>query len=66
MGEPRDDDWRADFASAEERRLDASLSVSVSARLQWLEEALAFATRVGALPRRDDGSDQGSQTRQGS
>jgi hypothetical protein len=65
MGDQPDDDWRADFASAEQRRLEASLSVSVSERLRWLEEALAFAARVGALPRRDARSDQGSQTRQG-
>jgi hypothetical protein len=43
--------WRGDFRAAEERVLEASLSVSASERLRWLEEALAFAMKVGALPR---------------
>ena len=42
-------DWRADFAFAEERRRDASFHATVAERLQWLEEALTFAARVGAL-----------------
>ena len=54
MAEDRNaEDWRADFQAAEERVLDASLSVTASERLRWLEEALAFAWRVGALPRGD-------------
>lgn len=36
---------QAGFAAAEEQRLEASLSVSASERLRWLEEALAFAAR---------------------
>lgn len=47
-------DWRGDFRAAEERLLDASLSATPSQRLKWLEEALAFAARMGAL-RREDG-----------
>ena len=59
MADPIRDDpaksrWRADFRSAEEHRLDASLSVSAAERLKWLEEALAFAARVGALPRKSE------------
>jgi hypothetical protein len=48
-----DDTWRADFRSAEERLLDASLAATPSQRLKWLEEALAFAARMNALPPRD-------------
>jgi hypothetical protein len=43
------DTWRGDFQSAEERLLDASLAASPSQRLKWLEEALAFAAKMGAL-----------------
>lgn len=46
-------DWRADFRAAEERMLEASLSVTPSERLRWLEEALRFAAKMGAL-RYDD------------
>ena len=44
----------ADFRAAEEHALDASLAATPSQRLAWLEEALAFAFRVGALPRPDE------------
>jgi hypothetical protein len=47
---PTDDSaWRADFAAAEEWTLEASLAASPSQRLAWLEQALAFAYKVGAL-----------------
>jgi hypothetical protein len=46
-------DWRGDFASAEESLLDASLAVTPAERLKWLEEAIAFAYKMGALPKRD-------------
>ncbi|HYI07631.1 MAG TPA: hypothetical protein VEK57_01050 [Thermoanaerobaculia bacterium] len=49
------DDWRGDFQSAEDRLLDASLATTPSQRLKWLEEALAFAAKVGALPTWDEG-----------
>lgn len=56
------DSWRADFASAEEHRLDASLCATASERLKWLEEALRFAAKVGALPKTpDDEQDSGVQ-----
>lgn len=42
-------DWRADYESAAQRTLASSLAATPSQRLQWLEEALAFAYRVGAL-----------------
>jgi len=45
-----DNEWRGDFRSAEDRLLDASLSATPSQRLRWLEEALAFAAKMGALP----------------
>jgi hypothetical protein len=47
-------EWRGDFGAAEERALDASLAATPSQRLAWLEEALAFAAKVGALPARAD------------
>lgn len=46
---PDDSTWRADFAAAAERTLDASLAATPSQRLAWLEQALAFAYKVGAL-----------------
>ena len=49
------EDWQADFAAAEERRREAALSVSAAERLRWLEEALRFAAKVGALPQKGDG-----------
>lgn len=48
---PRESDWSGDFAAAEERLLDVSLAATPSERLKWLEEALAFAARMGALRR---------------
>ena len=58
-----DPEWRADFASAAQRTLAASLAATPSQRLAWLEEALAFAYRVGALkvrtmPERRDPSER--------
>jgi hypothetical protein len=47
-------DWRADFRAAEEHSLEASLAATPSQRLAWLEQALAFAYRVGALPIDDE------------
>lgn len=47
-------EWQADFRAAEDRSLEASLAATPSQRLAWLEEALAFAYRVGALPRPSD------------
>lgn len=47
-------DWRGDFRAAEERQLESSLLATPSERLKWLEEALAFAAKMGALPRRDE------------
>ncbi|HEY0156604.1 MAG TPA: hypothetical protein VGF28_04865 [Thermoanaerobaculia bacterium] len=46
--------WRGDFRAAEERQLDGSLLATPSQRLAWLEEALAFAAKMGTLPRRKD------------
>ena len=43
------DEGNADFRAAEEQALEASLAATPSQRLAWLEEALAFAWRVGAL-----------------
>jgi hypothetical protein len=48
---PTDDPvaWRADFRAAEEGVFEASLAATPSQRLAWLEQALAFAYKVGAL-----------------
>ncbi len=47
-------EWPADFRAAEDQTLEASLAATPSQRLAWLEEALAFAWKVGALPRSDE------------
>lgn len=47
-------EWPADFRAAEDHTLDASLAATPTQRLAWLEEALAFALRVGALSRPDE------------
>ena len=52
-GDPKQD-WRGDFRAAEERRLESSLLATPSERLKWLEEALAFAAKMGALRRDED------------
>jgi hypothetical protein len=49
-----DVNWRADWKAAEDAMLDASLSATPAQRLAWLEEALRFAYRAGALPSRDE------------
>jgi hypothetical protein len=41
------DDWD----SQRERKLTLGLEASPAQRLLWLEEAIAFAYRAGALPR---------------
>jgi len=45
-------EWRGDFRAAEAGILDASIAATPSQRLAWLEEALAFAAKVEALPAR--------------
>lgn len=52
--DPEPEDWRGDFESMRDRALEASLAATPSQRLAWLEEAIAFATKMGALPRRDE------------
>ena len=49
-----DQEWRGDFRAAEERQLEGSLLATPSQRLAWLEEALAFAAKMGALASRDE------------
>ena len=46
-------EWQGDFESMRDRARDAALAATPSQRLAWLEEAIAFATKMGALPRRD-------------
>jgi hypothetical protein len=43
------------------RKLTAGLAVSPAQRLAWLEEAIAFAHRAGALPQRS--AQEGSPSR---
>lgn len=45
-------EWRATYGDAEGQTLDASLAVTPSQRLAWLEQALALAMKTGALPKR--------------
>ena len=45
------DDWRADWSDIEDAQLDAALSATPTQRLRWLDEAILFAYRAGALPR---------------
>lgn len=47
------EEWPADFRAAEHHALEASAAATPSQRLAWLEEALAFAYEMGALPPRD-------------
>jgi hypothetical protein len=47
------EEWQGDFDSMRDRSHDALLAATPSQRLAWLDEAIAFATKVGALPRRD-------------
>ena len=49
-----DNDWRADWSDIEDAQLDAALSATPTQRLRWLDEAILFAYRAGALPRRDE------------
>jgi hypothetical protein len=49
---PHDDEpWRGDWSSARERKLTLGLAASPAQRLAWLEDAILFAQRAGALPR---------------
>lgn len=50
------DDW----AAQRRERLDAILAGTTPAqRLAWLEEAIRFAARAGAMPRRERDGRQG-------
>lgn len=48
------EEWRGDFGAAEARQLEHWATATASERLAWLEEALAFAYRMGALPKNRD------------
>ena len=50
----RIEEWKASFRDAELAAFRAGLESTPSQRLEWLEEAVIFAYRVGALPRDDD------------
>jgi len=46
---PASEDWSGEFGTAENRLLDASLAATPAQRLKWVEEALAFAMKMGAI-----------------
>lgn len=45
------DDWKADWEGHRQWQLTAGLAATPAQRLAWLEEALEFAYRCGALDR---------------
>ncbi|HET7437842.1 MAG TPA: hypothetical protein VFN10_24260 [Thermoanaerobaculia bacterium] len=55
MSEPprTDGDWRGDFASAEDELFERMAALTPAQRLQWLEQALTFAYRAGALKEKE-------------
>jgi hypothetical protein len=56
-------EWRSDYEAAAQHTLEASLAATPSQRLAWLEEALAFAYRVGALKVRTTENETGEPDR---
>jgi len=44
-----EDDWQVDWEGHRRRQLTAAMEVSPARRLEWLEEMIRFAHRVGAL-----------------
>ncbi len=46
-----DGGWDATWDDARRRKLTMGLAATPLERLRWLEEAIALAHRVGALPR---------------
>lgn len=49
--------WEATWEERRRAQLTVGLSATPAQRLAWLEEAIAFAFRTGALPRRADTGD---------
>lgn len=49
--------WEATWEERRRAQLTVGLSATPAQRLAWLEEAIAFAHRTGALPRRPDTDD---------
>lgn len=52
---PEAKEWDGGWSAHRRRQRDAWLATTPDQRLAWLEEAIAFAHRAGALPRRRDG-----------
>jgi hypothetical protein len=50
---PRDE-WGAGWESHRLHQLTLALSATPAQRLEWLEEVIVLAYRVGALPKRRD------------
>ena len=48
---PPAEEWTT-FADARRRKLTMGLALTPAQRLQWLEDAVAFAAAAGALPRK--------------
>lgn len=51
--EPPAEDWDGGWEAHEDRQRRSRLQSTPAQRLAWLEQAIAFAHRAGALPRRD-------------
>ena len=47
-------DWDGGWEAHERRQHEAWLQTTPAQRLAWLEQAIAFAHKVGALPRDED------------
>ena len=50
MTSPESSDWEAGWEATERRQLLAGAALTPQQRLAWLEEAVLFAYRAGALP----------------
>lgn len=48
---PKPEEWTT-FEDARRRKFTAGLALTPAQRMQWLEDAVAFAVSTGALPRR--------------
>ena len=49
--ETRSDDWGASWEAHRRHQLTLALKATPAQRLAWLEEMIALAYRVGALPK---------------
>jgi hypothetical protein len=52
-----DDDWQSDWEGHRTWQLTSALAATPAQRLEWLEQAIEFAWRCGALPKPEDHKD---------